>query len=173
MIGLGVLYFKNEGAFVSWKSISAPVRFERIIQATSANIWVQTVDDSIYEGNIYCRENKDCQAWQVVEQVPVDFPTPEYPIKRASGCQFNEFSFLKRVPGEATECVRSNFGFADSSTVVYYALLDDGTILFWKCSSSNIEDFVIVFCSAIVSILICLIGFVTWYLKDPERAKAG
>ncbi len=178
LIGRSIVYFMNEGAFISWEPFPAPVRFERILQATSRTIWVQAYDDSIYEGNILCQERDDCQRWQVVDQVPVDLPVTEWPIKRSSSCEFNEFSFVKPLAGKPVECVRAYFGGYDSSTTVYYALRKDGSISIWKNSSSNIEALMISFFSTVViSIVICVFGIIYWIAKASgslvRQAKAG
>ena len=172
------MYLMNEGAFVSWETLSAPIKSERIIQATSTTIWVQADDDSIYEGNILCQEGDDCQRWQVVERVPVDLPVTEWPIKRNSDCEFNEFSFVKTLAGEHVECVQAYFGGYDSSTTVYYALLKDGSIAIWKNSSSNIEALMIPFLSTVVSsIVACIFGIIYWIDKASgsvvRKTKAG
>jgi len=177
MIGRSIVYFMNEGAFVSWEPFLAPTKFEKIIQASSTKIWVQA-DDSIYEGNTLCQEGDDCQRWQVVEQAPVDLPVPEWPIKRSPDCEFNEYSFMRTVPGEPLECVQAYFGMADASTTVYYALLKDGSIAIWENSSSNIEALMIPFFSTVViSMVTCALGIICWIAKAPgsllRKTRAG
>jgi hypothetical protein len=179
VFGLGFVYFMNEGAFVSWEPFLAPTRFERILQATSRTIWVQASDESIYEGDILCQEEVDCQRWQIVERVPVHLPSfPEWPIKKSPDCGFHEFSFVKPLAREPVECVRAYFGGFDSSTTVYYALLENGSISIWKNSSSNIEALMIPFFSAVgIGIAAGMIGLIYWLERrsgsTPRQIRAG
>jgi hypothetical protein len=178
LIGRSIVYFMNEGIFVSWEAFSAPTKFARILQASSTKIWVQADDDLIYEGSILCQGEDDCQQWQVVEQAPADLPLPEWPMKRSPECEFNEFSFMKTLPGESIECVEAYFGGYDGSTTVYYALLKDGSIAIWKNSSSNFDALIIpFFCMVISSIATCIFGIIYWITRRPrslmKQTEAG
>ncbi|HJS18302.1 MAG TPA: hypothetical protein VJ785_06125 [Anaerolineales bacterium] len=173
VIGSKFMNLRDDGAFARWEDFSAPLKAEKIVEATSYMLWIETSDGSIYAGNPYCQQNSDCmQQWQAVDSIPVDLnKAGQLPLKRNSDCDFNEYPSIRTVPGKPIECVHAQFAGPESGSTIYYALLEDGTITTWKYSGSMIEDFwTVIFISSIM-IVIWVVALLVFDLRS--RKKAG
>ena len=133
-IGSKIAHLQNDGAFDRWEDFSAPVPAEKIVGATSNMLWIQTLDGSIYQGNPYCQQNSDClKQWQEAVSDPSDSPrTDELPLERNQNCRFGDFPAMPKMPQEPIECVRAGARGPYYSSIIYYAILEDGTIIMLK-----------------------------------------
>ena len=127
-------HLQNDGAFDRWEDFSAPVKAEKIVGAASNMLWIQTLDGSIYQGDPYCQQNSDClEQWQEADSDPSDPPrTGELPLERNLDCRFDDFSAIPKLPQEPIECIRAGSHGPYYSSIIYYAILEDGTIMTLK-----------------------------------------
>lgn len=137
-IGSKIVHLQNDGAFDRWEDFSAPVKAEKIVGATSHMLWIQTLDGSIYQGNPYCQQNSDClKQWQPVDSDPGDSPrTGELPLQNNHNCRFGDFPAMPKTPQEPIECVRAESRGPYYSSIIYYAILEDGNIITLKHRTS-------------------------------------
>jgi hypothetical protein len=174
-IGLEIVDFRRDGAFDSWKILESPKKWGKIVEATSQTIWVQAVDNSIYEGCVHYYRNSDCIQWRQVEEVPTEWVrTGQASLERKDDCSFGDFVYLKQVPGESIECVRAQFRAPTNESIIYYALLKDGTIYYWWHASSPMMDRITLGYSILAIIVIYAIGHMLFKLRSrnaPEASK--
>jgi hypothetical protein len=167
-----IVHLRREGAFDSWEPLSAPMKSKLILEATSQTVWVETSDGSIYEGNIYCYKGNDCLQWQKIEAIPVDLHLAgEEPLERNTDCHFGDLPFMKRPPGKIVECVRTQFRGPEYGSIIYYALLEDGSISIWKNSGSMIEDIITFVFTTVIIVIIWVFLLIMFELKSRHQIR--
>jgi hypothetical protein len=132
--GYGFVVIDEAGAFGggSWNLIESPIRFKHIVDATTRKVWAKTE-----ENKFYCLGFPDCDQWTKTEEVSLN-SHEEYDraIISKNTCKPEGIIKYPRDPqGNVVECALSIVYFGvETRSIVYYALLDDGTIWVWKSS---------------------------------------
>ncbi len=171
-VGSKYMHLRDDGAFDRWEDFSAPVKAEKIVEATSQNVWIQAFDGSIYEGAVYCQQDTNCPQWQVVTSIPVGLHMQgEAPLKRNSDCGFDEYLSMRAVPGKPIDCVRARFAGPEYGSTIYFALLEDGTITTWKHGGSMIDDFWAIFYISSIIIVIWVIVLLLFELRSRMKLE--
>ncbi len=116
----------------SWELIESPIRFKHIADATTRKIWAITE-----ENEYYCLGFPGCDQWTETEEVSVN-SHEEYDHTTISRntCKPDVFIKYPQDPSDnVVECALTikYFG-VETRSIVYHALLDDGTIWVWKSS---------------------------------------
>lgn len=137
VLGGGFVILDTAGAFspysqASWELIESPIRFKHIADAATRKVWVVTEDDKYY-----CLGFPGCDQWTETEEVSVN-SHEEYDHTTISKntCRSDVIIKYPRNPqGNVVECALTikYFG-VETRSIVYHALLDDGTIWVWKSS---------------------------------------
>ena len=136
---LGSLFviLDTAGAFsfdprASWELKASPINFEHLADATTRKVWAVTEDNEYY-----CLGFPGCDQWTETEEVSVN-SHEEYDHTTISKntCKSDVIIKYPRDPkGDVVECALTikYFG-VETRSIVYHALLDDGTIWVWKSS---------------------------------------
>ena len=133
-LGYSFVTLDNEGAFGggSWKLLESPFQFKHISDATTRKIWAKTE-----ENKFYCLGFPGCDKWAETEEVSLN-SHEEYDHTTISKntCKPDGIIKYPRDPqGNVVECALSIIYFGvETRSMVYYALLDDGTIWVWESS---------------------------------------
>jgi hypothetical protein len=138
----------NQGAFIFWKSLNSPYKFTEIVDANSQTVWAQTNDGKIYYRHARCSLPSDCDGWietSVIDNNFGDNPW-ERPMERMTSCQTEGEKYPKEPSGKVVECAAVQVYGAEFGLRIYYALLADGSIIFWKQSGSMISDILLNLC---------------------------
>lgn len=138
-LGFSFVVLDEAGAFTpakfipaKWELLESPIKFTHIADATTRKIWAITE-----ENKYYCLGFPDCENWTETEEVSVN-SHEEYDHTTISKNTCKPDGILKypRDPqGDVVECALSTKYFrTETRSIVYYALLVDGTIWVWKSS---------------------------------------
>lgn len=116
----------------SWELIESPIRFKHIADATTGKIWVITE-----ENEYYCLGFPECDQWTKTEEVSLN-SHEEYNHTTISKntCKSDVIIKYPRNPkGNVVECALTiEYIGVETRSIVYRALLDDGTIWIWASS---------------------------------------
>ncbi|MBX3036327.1 MAG: hypothetical protein KF758_05375 [Anaerolineales bacterium] len=133
-LGYGFVILDEAGAFGggSWKLIESPIKFKHIADATTQKIWAVTE-----ENKYYCLGFPGCDQWTETEEVSVN-SHEEYDHTTISKntCKSDVIIKYPIGPyGNVVECALTikYFG-VETRSIVYHAILDDGTIWVWRSS---------------------------------------
>jgi len=132
ILGISFVVLDKAGAFskASWELIESPIRFKHIADATTRKVWAVT-DNNKY----YCLGFPGCDQWMETGKVSVN-SHEEYDHTTISKntCKSDVFIKYPRNPqGKVVECALTiNYFGVETRSIVYHALLDDGTIWVWK-----------------------------------------
>lgn len=137
ILGSSFVIFDTVGAFspygkASWELIESPIRFNHLADATTRKVWAVTEDNKYY-----CLGFPGCDQWTETEEVSVN-SHEEYDHTTISKntCKSDVLIKYPQDPqGDVAECALTikYFG-VETRTIVYHALLDDGTIWVWESS---------------------------------------
>ena len=166
-IGQIVITFNNEGLFTSWKRLDGSLKFEQIADATSQMVWAKAANEKLYSQDSNCYRNANsCNQWAETSEIPNDIHNvPEQPMIKNGSCPIHNFRFFRKPPGNLVECAQTQFLGFDSGTVVYYALLRDGTIWTWRFSGSTIVDIFLTVLFSLVGLVLSIIIFVVFMIR--------
>jgi len=136
---LGCLFvtLDTAGAFssdprASWEIIESPIKFNHLADATTRKIWVVTEDNKYY-----CLGFPGCDQWIETEEVSVNSHEEyDHTTINKNTCKSDVLIKYPQDPkGDVVECALTIKYFGNETrTIVYHALLDDGTIWVWKSS---------------------------------------
>lgn len=137
VLGSGFVILDTAGAFspysqASWELIESPIKFNHIADATTRKIWAVTG-----ENKYYCLGFPGCDQWTETEEVSVN-SHKEYDRTTISKntCKSDVIIKYPRDPqGDVVECALTTKYFGvETKSIVYHALLDDGSIWVWRSS---------------------------------------
>jgi hypothetical protein len=133
-LGYGFAAFDETGGFsqASRKMIESPIKFKHIADATTEKVWAVTE-----ENKYYCFGFPGCDDWTETEKVSVN-SHEEYDSTKISKNTCRPEGIIKYPAdpqGNVVECALSikYFGI-ETRSIVYHALLEDGTIWVWSSS---------------------------------------
>ena len=151
----------NQGAFVFWKSLNGPYKFIEIVDANSKTVWAQTNDGKIYYRNTRCSLPSDCGDWTETSVVDNNFDDNpwERPMEKMTSCQTEGEKYPKDPSGKVVECAVVRVFGAEFGLRIYYVLLEDGSIKFWKHSGSMISDILLYLCVITISLGLSIVAF--------------
>ena len=132
-IVLGICFnsIHETGAFIFWRSLDIPVKFAQIGDATAYEISAISNEGKRYKFNIWdCQFNKNCN-WVETRERHL-YRDAETTTVRKDVCQHEEYTRPRYRPGNVVECIFTIQLVAEVSPLVYYAILDDGTIWYWS-----------------------------------------
>jgi hypothetical protein len=134
VFGFGFVALDEAGAFTqpSWELIESPIRFNHIADATTQKIWAITE-----ENKYYCLGFPNCDEWTETQAVSVNsHEEPGRTIITKDTCKpYGKIKYPSDPKGNVIECARSSKSIQiEAQSIVYYALLDDGTIWVWSSS---------------------------------------
>lgn len=134
VFGFGFVALDETGAFTgaSWELMESPFRFEHIADATTQKIWAITE-----ENKYYCLGFPYCDEWTETEAVSVNsHEEPGRTIITKDTCKpYGKIKYPSDPKGNVIECARASESIQiEAHSIVYYALLDDGTIWVWRSS---------------------------------------
>jgi hypothetical protein len=174
ILGISFVVLDEAGAFskASWELIESPIRFKHIADATTRKVWAVT-DDNKY----YCLGFPGCDQWMETEKVSVN-SHEEYNHTTINNdtCKSDVIIKYPRDPqGKVVECAFTieYFG-VETKSIVYRALLDDGTIWAWKSSGPwyvGLGMFIML-ASPVVGLLLGLFSFRVFEKRQKNRNKA-
>jgi hypothetical protein len=129
-----VLYQRySEGTFVKWRSLGKPSQgVVNIVGGNPWTVWWEGIDGQIYEGDIdKCRKLEE-GCWRNAGAID-----PYYYSELGTVCN-SSFNSIRSLPGEISKCFTvhdlSEAGYSETN----YALLQDGSIWYWKFGGSGI-----------------------------------
>jgi hypothetical protein len=136
---LGSLFtvLDTAGAFspygqTSWKLIESPIKFEHLADATTRKVWAITE-----ENKYYCLGFPGCDQWTETKEVSVN-SHEEYDHTTVSKNTCKSDVIIKypdNPQGDVVECALTiKYIGTETRSIVYHALLDDGTIWVWESS---------------------------------------
>ena len=116
----------------SWDLVESPIRFKHLADATTRKVWAVTEDN-----RYYCLGFPGCNQWTETVDVSVN-SHEEYDHTTISQntCKSDVIIKYPRDPqGDVVECALTIAYFGvETRSIVYHALLDNGTIWVWKSS---------------------------------------
>ena len=130
VLGIGVSSIRASGVFTLWRLLDSPVKFTQIVDATAYEILAKSTEGKIYEWkNWDCQLNQTCN-WMETGKMEL-YRDEETTTARKDVCQYEGFAQPRYKPGNVIECIFTMQVVAEHSPVVYYAILDEGTIWSW------------------------------------------
>jgi len=129
-----------QGAFVTWVPLDSHLKFTRIVDANSLTIRAQTIDTRLYSFHLdnFCITQSECNQWVEIKEIS-DLNYAGNPlIERGISCnELKHPMFFREPPGNIVECIHAEeFAIPEMRSIVYYVLLDDGSILVWDFTNS-------------------------------------
>lgn len=137
VFGVDFVQLDDAGAFGggSWKRLESPLKFKHISSATTLTIWATTEENKLYKQR-YCLSDANCNQWVESKEVFVD-PLEENELETINKytCTPRGFKYPLDPHGRVLECaLATRYRSLETKNIVYYALLDDGTIWVWSSS---------------------------------------
>jgi hypothetical protein len=176
-IGKGLMYLNEEGYWSSWKKLNSRLKFEKIVEANSRNIWAEVSDGKIYHFSFNCYENSTCNQWIETQRVPDGIHSgPELPITKDASCySANKLEYFENPPGILVECVSAFSLGADimPGRTVHYALVAGGDIWAWSHSGSMLELLIFSVLCPSFGLFLGIIGSVTLIHVRTSQIAAG
>jgi hypothetical protein len=143
-VAIGILFgycfmaLDEAGAFGggSWKLLESPIKFKHIAQATTRTVWARTENNRFYFKDIHCPSYSDCDSWIEIKETSIDRGLePGIVVINEKTCTPVGIKYPRDPYGNVIECALAKRGSSvDTMDIVYYALLDDGTIWVWDSS---------------------------------------
>jgi hypothetical protein len=148
--------------FTPWKSLpKLPSQAIHIAYADTNNVWVETNGAQKFTLPLNCYNNQNCYRWIKVDDVPK--PMDGYSgvsLYRGTDCtSINNDRFPIALSGKVIECVKVVEVGAEFMSVVYFALMADGTLQYWQGGSNAIATELFPVFATIITII--LVFFVT------------
>jgi hypothetical protein len=175
-IGKGWSHFRQDGYGSSWKTLSSTPKFVNIVDATPTDVWARASDGKLYYHAYNCWSGSGCYQWIGTPSVPDNTHFGmRPPVDRGSTCpEANSFKYLGNPPGNIIECIRAISIGMDivPGNIVYYALMEDGTIWAWSYSASMLDGLAsegLGLCSGLMLAIIVSITFVRKRLRPMKQ----
>jgi hypothetical protein len=159
--------FFQTGGFKTWKSLSTPPsQATHIIHADTNVVWVETENSEIFALTVNCyREN--CFQWLKTEDIPDPFAYMT--LYRGTNCaSLHTEQFLPLSPfGKEIECVKVDELGVEYGTVSYFALMADGTLMYWENTISIFSmQFFSAFFTYILAFFVAIIISVIYLIRN-------
>jgi hypothetical protein len=168
--GIVILYFQNIGAFTRWQLLDGSAKFTHIVNGNTSTVWAQSSDGKLYVRNLNCVWEK-CDFWTETESVPEDAMAPHEGISISSTCSVESGVKPKKQPGNVVECALARGAMYETSWIVYYALLDDGTIWYWKYTSDLYAFLYTIFTSLLAGVILGVLTSLVIFIIRIKRRK--
>ena len=177
LFGYGFVVFDEAGAFGggSWKQLKSPLQFEHISSATTLTIWARTEENKLYKQR-YCLGDSNCNQWIETKEVVVD-PLEENDLEIINNytCTPHGVKYPPDPRGRVLECaLATRYWSLETRDIVYYALLDDGTIWVWSSSGPwyvGLGVFIMLV-SPIIGLVLGLLMYRSFRKYQKNRIKA-
>lgn len=165
------------GNLTGWKNLSKPSSgATHIIDADPSDLWVDSSEGSIFTLSIYCFENKNCKKWIRVNN-PNDISPDRYgEISRGTDCANLSFFSASPInpPGKVIECLMAPFNSPDFGSVTYFALMNDGSVKYWKHGNDLISIYFFYCISTIIlPIVVMIIISLVYSSKREDTLKTS
>jgi hypothetical protein len=136
MLGNALSLAYSEGTFVNWHSLGKPDRtITNIIGGNPWTVWLEANDGQIYEGAIQECTSLVAGCWKESESIDT-----YYPSERGSECK-SGFKNIKSPPVGVIKCFSVIDLGAEWYGETHYVLLMDGSVWYWKHSTSGLGPF--------------------------------
>lgn len=174
--GIGILHYQNTGAFTKWQLLESPVKFTHIVNGNTGTVWAQSADGTLYVRNLNCPWEK-CDFWTKTGAIPDDAISPHEGVSIKNTCSFESGDVIEgsakpeKQHGNVVECALARGGMYESSWIVYYALLDDGTIWNWKYTSDMYASLYIRFISVVAGVIFGIFASLIVFIIRTIRRK--
>lgn len=137
LFAYGFVAFDESGAFGrgSWKQLQSSQKFKHISSATTLTVWATDEENKLYQQR-YCLGSPNCNQWIETKEVIID-PLEEGQLDAINKytCTPRGFKYPPDPHGEVLECaLATKYWSVETKNIIYYALLDDGTIWVWSSS---------------------------------------
>jgi hypothetical protein len=133
VIGMSFITFRESSLLKFWRQLDSPVKFTQIVDATAYAILAASAEGKVYEWNNWdCQMSKICH-WQETSNVKL-YRDEQSTTARRDVCRYEEYKQFVQPrynPGNIVECVFTLQVVSELSPVVFYAILDNGTIWSW------------------------------------------
>ena len=146
------------GAFVKWKFLDGPQRFQKIVTVHDFELRAQTEDGKVYS---YTTE------WKEWQRDPEYVPTRFNDI--SSNCE-SLFAFTAMKPrypppeaGAPVQCgvYEQRHPFAGPVDTAYYVLLDSGKLWMWRHTRAPQREIIILLAGLFIGLIV---GIIAWLL---------
>ena len=133
VIGMSFITLRESSLLKLWRQLDSPVKFTQIVDATAYAILAASAEGKVYEwDNWDCQMSKICH-WQETSNLKLH-RDEQTTTARRDVCRYEEYKQFVQPrynPGDIVECVFTLQVVSELSPVVFYAILDDGTIWSW------------------------------------------
>jgi hypothetical protein len=179
LFAYGFVAFDDSGAFGegSWRQLKSSQKFEHISNATTLTVWATDEENKLYQQR-YCLGSPNCNQWIETKEVIVD-PLEEGQLDTINKytCTPRGFKYPPGPYGKVLECaLTTKYWSVETRNIVYYALLDDGTIWVWSSSGPRYVGLgmFIMLASPIIGLVLGLLMYRSFrkYQKNRIRVNA-
>ena len=139
------IYKAQEGFYATWRELVYDEVFNTIVYANSNTIWAHDARENFLYRAVDCTDLPECHQWLKTKEIPTPISNA---IEKRSSCSFHDYRFQEEPPANVVQCVR-----AKDSKIVYYVLLEDGTIWYWTNSYSSLRAYQLLLTSASLGLL--------------------
>jgi hypothetical protein len=133
VIGLNIFRLRESSLFKSWKQLDNAVKFAQIVDATAYRVLAASAEGKVYEWNNWdCQMNHNCR-WLETSDMEL-YRDEQTTTARRDVChdeEYKQYIQPRNKPGNIVECVFTSQIASEFTPVVYYAILEDGTIWSW------------------------------------------
>src|ERR1043165_4645151 len=137
LIAANKIYKEQQGLYAMWRELVYDENFNNIVYANSKTIWAHDARENFLYHAVNCTNAPECHQWLKTKEIPALNPNV---VEKRSSCSFQDYRFQEEPPANVVQCVRTK-----DSKIVYYVLLEDGTIWYWtnNYSSSGVYQFLL------------------------------
>ena len=143
VIGMSFITLRESSLLKLWRQLDSPVKFTQIVDATAYVILAVSAEGKVYEWNNWdCQMSKICH-WQETGDAEL-YRDEETTTARSDVCKYEEYKQFvqpRYQPGNLVECIFTSQLVAEHTPVVYYAILDNGTIWSWPPEGAYGNDY--------------------------------
>lgn len=152
---------------VSWKLLDSSNKFLDIVGATPTSVWAKSSDGKQYAWE--CQNQNECK-WTETEETPPNTNEEYWSTISGQTCPIEDTLSKKRVAGNVTECVVTQFSIGEYSQTDYYALLDNGTIWY---GYYGVDGYYLVYFTLISIPIGALLGIITGVIIMYRKVKSS
>ena len=171
VFGIGIVTIQGLETFKGWRLLDSPVKYIEIVDATAYEILAKSTEGKIYEWkNWDCQLNQRCN-WSESGDAKL-YKDEDTTTARKDVCQYEGYPQPKSQSGNIVECIFTTQLVAEKSPIVYYAILDDGTIWSWPSQRAyGNEDLQFVLICILIGVVAGIIIGIVIVIRKEARSK--
>lgn len=169
VVGIGIISIQASDVFRSWQLLDSPVKFTQIVDATAYAILAESTEGKLYELSTWdCLFNNSC-SWMETSETEL-YRDEQTTVVRKDVCQYEGFARPRYKPGNVVECVFTRQVVTEFNPVVYYAILDNGTIWSWPREGAYGNEYLrfLLVSTLIGSVVGIIAGIIIVYRKETN-----